>query len=201
MTMTENTELVLIESALAEFDKVSAGLAQLNKNFAGVLYDVERPEGMNSAKAARKLLREKRTGVERVRTEAKAPLLAIGRRLDTEAKRITAELEKLEDPIALQIENEEGRVERERLAAIAAEEQRVAAIKARIEAVYAMSVVPPNFTAAQLLNRRAEIDAVVPDDSFQEFREEAELRKKQAAAIVFGYHMTVLEQEKAAERA
>jgi len=198
--MTENTELVLIETALAEFDKVSAGLAQLNKNYAGVLYDVERPEGMNVAKAARKLLREKRTGVERVRTEAKAPLLAIGRRLDAEAKRITAELEKLEDPIALQIETEEKRTEREAAEKLAAETRRVEQLQMRINGIRRMALIPANSPAADFKARHDEVKALVIAD-YQELTDEAQSAKDQTAAILFGLHASAVAAEAEAVRA
>lgn len=133
--MSENNEMELIGTALQNFDRVSAGLALLEKNFKGMLYDVETAMGMEHAKAARAAIREPRYEVERLRKSAKAPLLALGKRLDAEATRITTALLTLEAPIQEQIKGEEDRLEREKLAREAAEAQRVADIYTRIEGI------------------------------------------------------------------
>ncbi len=106
-----NTDLQIIERALVEFSAVEAGLAVLRNDYANVVYDVATTAGMNDAKAARVALREPRYEIERIRKSAKAPLLALGKKLDSDAARITAEIEKLEGPIDAQIKAEEGRKE------------------------------------------------------------------------------------------
>ena len=133
--MTENNEMELIGTALQNFDRVSAGLALLERNYKGMLYDVETPMGMEHAKAARAAIRDPRYEVERVRKSAKAPILALGKRLDAEATRITNALLVLETPIDEQIKAEEDRKEREKLAKAAAEAARVAEIQRRIDAI------------------------------------------------------------------
>lgn len=71
--------------------------------------------------------REPRYEVERIRKAAKAPILAIGKRLDADAARITAELEKIEAPIDAQIkaEEREAKARRDAEAAEAAERLRL----------------------------------------------------------------------------
>lgn len=54
------TDIEQVQTALTEFDRVGAGLAQLAKNYSGVLYDVETPQGLAHAKAARLALRTPR---------------------------------------------------------------------------------------------------------------------------------------------
>src|ERR1017187_7000203 len=120
------TDIELVSTALADFDKVAAGLAILEKNYKGILYDVETSSGMAMAKASRVALRNPRYEIERIRKSVKAPLISIGKKLDGEAARITAEILKLEDPIQEQIKNEEERIERERQAAIDTENERIA---------------------------------------------------------------------------
>ncbi len=128
-----NTDLQIIERALVEFSAVEAGLAVLRNDYANVVYDVATTAGMNDAKAARVALREPRYEIERIRKSAKAPLLALGKKLDSDAARITAEIEKLEGPIDAQIKAEEGRKEAEKQARIEAEQKRVAEIQEGIE--------------------------------------------------------------------
>ena len=111
-----STELTEVTKAVAEFDRVGAGLAELRKQYGNVVYDVTTTAGMNDAKVARAAIREPRYEIERIRKAAKAPILALGKKLDTEAARITSELEKLERPIDGAIKAEEDRKEAEKQA-------------------------------------------------------------------------------------
>lgn len=132
-----NTDVELVSKALADFDVVSAGILELRKTYGGVVFDVATTPGMEAARAARATIREPRYRVESIRKEAKAPILALGKKLDADAARITAELLKIEQPIDQQIKSEEERKERERTAKIEAERKRVADIQARIGALRA----------------------------------------------------------------
>jgi colicin import membrane protein len=145
--MAENSDIQEVSNALASFDKVAAGLAVLTKQYGGVVYDVQTPRGMAAAKEARVAIRNPRYEIERIRKAAKAPLLAIGKRLDSEAARITTELMGIEDPIDQQIKNEEGRKERERAEAEAKEAARLAAIQERIDAIRRLPLLAAGKTA------------------------------------------------------
>src|SRR5687767_14031395 len=141
--MSTNTELAVVETAIANMDKVSVGIAELAKRFKGVVYDVTTQKGMTDAKAARAEIREPRYMVETIRKEAKAPILALGKKLDSEAARITAELLKLEEPIDAQVKAEETRKEREREAAIRAEQERMAKLNERIAELRGNQMLTP----------------------------------------------------------
>ena len=108
-----STNIEKVSGALAEFSRVEAGIAALTKAYAGVVYDVTTTEGMGAAREARRIIREPRYEVEKVRKDAKAPLLALGKEIDAEAKRITAALLAIEEPIDQQIAAEEARKEAE----------------------------------------------------------------------------------------
>lgn len=194
------TDIETVTTALVEFDKVTAGLAQLQKTYTGVLYDVEKPSGMEMAKAARQVLRQPRYAIERIRKEAKAPLLAIGKKLDTEAARITAEIMKLEEPIDQQIKAEEDRKENERLAKIAAEAKRVADIQARIESIRALPVRASGMPSAQIATIQAEAAAIVIDGRFQELSEQASTALAQSVAALAGLHAGAVAAEAEAAR-
>lgn len=125
-----STELTEVTKAVAEFDRVALGLASLREKYGSVVYDVATTAGMTDAKAARLAIREPRYEIERIRKAAKAPILALGKKLDSEAAQITGELEKLEAPIDGAIKAEEERKEREKNAA---EQQRLAEERAEFE--------------------------------------------------------------------
>lgn len=120
---------------IAEYSETAAALADLRARHAGVVYDITVPKEMRAAKEARAELRGLRTGLEKKRVEIKAPALERCRLIDAEAKRITAELVALEEPIDVQIKAEEARAESERLAKLEAERLRVEAIQQKIQAI------------------------------------------------------------------
>ncbi|WP_395119675.1 hypothetical protein ACFCQI_01795 [Rhodanobacter sp. FW102-FHT14D06] len=120
---------------IAEYSETAAALADLRQRHQGVVYDVAKPKEMKAAKEARAELRTLRTSLEKTRKEIKAPALERCRLIDDEAKRITAELVALEEPIDVQIKAEEARAEAERLAKLEAERLRVEAIQKKIQAI------------------------------------------------------------------
>lgn len=124
-----------VKSAISEYNPIAAVLADLTQRHKGVVFDVTQPSGMREAKAAAKDIAQYRIALEKTRVELKADVLKRGRLLDSEAKVIADKLAELEDPIVDQIKAEERRIEAERLAAIVAEQERLAAIeRARKEA-------------------------------------------------------------------
>lgn len=122
------TELQKVETALTEFQAIEAGLGALRNQYANVVYPVTTAIGMKEAIAARRAIRDPRIATEKVRKEAKAPILALGKQLDEKAKYITEELLKIEGPIDAQIKIEETRKEQ----AIYDENMRVIRIKEKI---------------------------------------------------------------------
>jgi hypothetical protein len=112
--------------SIAQYNPVTAGLAELRSRYEGKLFDCTDPE---EEKAARLAVREHvklRTSLEAVRKEIKEPALRHCQFIDSEARRIDAEIRKTEDPIYDQIQAEEKR--RQEI-----EAARVAAIKTKID--------------------------------------------------------------------
>lgn len=166
---------------IQEYTKTAAALAELREKYAGAKYDVTTTDGMKAAKGARGELRDLRTSLERTRVQIKAPALERCRLIDEEAKRITAALTALEDPIAEQIRHEETRRERERAEKIAAEERRVAEIRGRIDAIRRVPVELPNpATAEQCVRAGERIKDLHGDFEFDEFTVEAAEAKSAA---------------------
>jgi colicin import membrane protein len=127
------TAIADVNTAVAKFDRVAAGIDELKTKYEGVLFDVTTTKGMKEATDARAAIRAPRYEVEKVRKECKAPILALGKEIDARAARITGELLALEQPVHQQITAEEARKEAERKAKIEAERARVAAIQDDIE--------------------------------------------------------------------
>lgn len=126
---TIRTDLAKVETALAEYDKVSAGLAALYEQFpVDLVYDVTTTAGLAEATAHRAAYRDPRIDVEKMRKVAKAPVTAIGKNIDARAAWITAKLKLGEDPADAQIKAEENRRAKIKADKEAAEYGRVLAI-------------------------------------------------------------------------
>ena len=117
-------------TAIAEYRTTAAALALLRAKYAAP-FDVTTGQGLAAAKVARAEVRGLRGALEKTRAEIKAPVLAQGQRIDAEAKRITAELLAIEEPIDAAIQAEERRKAEEKAARARAEAARVAGLQAR----------------------------------------------------------------------
>lgn len=171
------------QTKIIEYSQTAAALAHLREKYAGIEYDVATPEGMQLAKAGRKELRGYRTGLEKVRKEIKAEALQRCQLIDGEARRITQELRALEDPIAEQIDAEQRRIDEEREAKIKAEEERVAGIHARIEDIRnSAEPIAWDSPSSDIKAVIAQLEKITVDDSFEEFRPQANDAKEAALA-------------------
>lgn len=138
---------------LAVFRKQDAIVADLKAKYMSLtIAGVSDRDGFDAVHKARMIVRDARVGVEKTRVELKSGLLDRGRRIDAEAKRVTALLDPIED--YLQRQEDVIVKEKER---IKAEEE--AARKARIK---------KRFDALQQLNFKGDF-TLVPEMSNEEF--------------------------------
>jgi len=142
-----------IGTQLQRFNPTDAAIAEMRERYMPLtiagLPDVE---GFNRVHDARMVVRDYRVQVEKTRKELKADALDYGRKVDAEAKRITALLE----PIETHLQTEEERITQERwkikhAAQIKAEEEE----KARKEA----EAVALRAEQDRLAQERAALDA------------------------------------------
>ena len=199
-----SADLQKVGAALTEYSKVDAGLAQLRQTYGAVIYDVKTTAGMDAARKARLAVREPRYRVEEIRKSAKAPLLALGKQIDGEAKRITAALLEIETPIDEQIRAEETRRETERKAKEEAERARVLAIQTKLAKLQSL---PEAYTSALAPEKLAAIITQLEGGltfDYQEFSDTAEELRKTALVALRQAHVEAIEreeQEAAAEAA
>ena len=195
-----SAEIEQVTLAVAAINKVEMGLNALRMSYEGVVFEVTTTKGLDDAKAARSEIREPRYEVERIRKAAKAPLLAIGKRLDSEAARITAELEKIEGPIHAQIQAEEARKEAEKQARIDAEVKRVQAIQERIADLRGNQTLSPTSGAGVIMDAINALDSVQIGDSFAEFQPQATDVKATALLKLWKLHVAAVEHQEEQER-
>lgn len=197
-----NAELVVVENALVSMSKVDAGLAALKQKFGAIVFDCKTPDGLKAAKLARNEVREPRLELERIREGAKAPVLALGRKIDGEAARIKKALLEIEEPIAAQIKAEEDRIEAERQAKIAAEQKRVGDIAVRIGEIRSAAALVGRqvLSAESIAHHIKDIESVAIDESFAEFQAGAQTAKEETLATLRQHHAAAVAREAEAER-
>lgn len=155
MTNLKNVDLENGTVEVIEYSQTNAALAMLREKY-GVVPDVETEEGYALAKAGIKELTTLRTSLEAARKREKDPYLKAGQIIDAEAKRITAELVQLEDPIKAAKKVVDDRLELQR-------QERIARLQLKVDAIKAMPGQvrgQPSAAIADMLDRVGEIDAM-----------------------------------------
>lgn len=171
------SELVRIEEALSEFEKITDGLAELAERYpTDLVYDVTTTKGMAEAIAHRAAWRDPRINVEKFRKIGKAPVLALGKNIDQRAAWLTEQLLIGEAAVDEQIKAEENRKEEIKRAKIASEFGRVEAIQTAIAEIHmdAMAVVgKPSSVIRERLDemRQRALDPLVFQESMAQAQE------------------------------
>lgn len=200
-----STAIVEVQNAVAEFDKVAEGIAELRKRYSGVVFDVRTSKGMDEAKKARQEIRTPRYEIERLRKDAKAAGLVRLRELHTaavaheaEQERIKAEREELAklraeaekhaaaERARLEEEERKARVEREAEAARQAEELRLE--RARLEEEQRAAREKQEAEAAaerkRIADEEAKARAIREEEARKLAEERAEFERQQEAARI-----------------
>lgn len=156
------------ESAITEFNQTAAGLAQLRADIEARTFDCSTTAGDREARGVRLNLVRLRTTIESERKRLNAPLLDRKALIDSEAKRIIAEVKALEEPIdavilAAEAEREARRQERERI-----EAERLAAINAQIDRIRAMPTLYVAATPAVITEAVNELQGMDLDALFDD---------------------------------
>ncbi len=184
-----------VQTELAAIDKISAGLAALEKAHPkNLACDVTTTKGMREAIAGRAAWREPRIATEKARKAAKAPVLELGRAIDKRAEQITALLIEGESNYDEQIKAEETRREAEKAAKAEAERARIQAIQDRIAELRGLPVValvPPSVLAFDI----EALEAAVIDATFEEFQGQAQLAKDETLDKLRAMHADAVARE------
>lgn len=208
-----NTELELSggDSALAEKQLITLDpaaytaavykpfqdrLALLKVEAPAVVYDVTTTAGMELAKKWRATCKAVRIDADKERETRKAPILKIGKLLESAYKEIETAVEPLEGRFDASIKAQEAIKEQERQAKIAAEQKRLSDIQDRItELRSAAGGRVVNAPSALILEYIADLEKIPVDDTFAEFRQQAEDAKSGALAALKDAHAQRVEQE------
>lgn len=174
-------QLITIEPAKyveLVFEPFAKRLADAKTLAAAAEFDVTTTAGMAVAVKHRATFREIRVASEKARKERKAPILEIGKLLDTRQKEIEAEIEPFESRFDAAIKAEEKRKDDEKIAKAVAESARISAIRKRIaemQAIPSMLVGKSSETIAAAIGSLEVVQITL--ESHQEFAGESEAVK------------------------
>ena len=188
---------VVSSTLVVEYVSTEAALAILRDRYAGRTFDVSTGKGMDVAKAARAEVKGYRTSLEAKRKEIKAPVLERCRLIDEEAKRITAALVEIEDPIDSQIKAEEGRKAAEKAERERIELARVTAIHAEIAKIRAY---PDAFANKPSADISMAMPHSLAEFDFAEFAETAQAALEDSKQRMKGMHAQAVLREQEAAR-
>lgn len=110
MTITAQAEILPMETKIVVYTPLRNQLAELKKQNQSLVFDYESKKGNADARSYVYKLRQTKSAVESARKKEKEESLNYGRKVDAEAKEITAELESMIDvhqKVIDEIENRE----------------------------------------------------------------------------------------------
>ena len=190
-----------VSQEVAKFDKIFAGLAELEKAYPiDVACDVRSTTGMKHAITGRAAWRGPRISVEKARQAAKAPILKLGKEIDAFAKDLEHQLLMGESHYDGQIKAEEKRKENERKSNAEAESLRIEKHVLRINLIrnYVSASVG---NKAEVISRSiAALEAYECGSFYEEYQEQAKTAKVETMARLCEMHAAAIASEIAAAR-
>ena len=147
------------------FKKTDAALALLSEKYSKIP-DVNTKDGYEFVKEGVKELTSYRTSLDAERQRIKKPYLDAGRIIDNEAKRITAKLVELEEPMKAAKKKVDDQKKRQ-------EEQRIARLREKVNAIYGMTARARNQPSAEIAKLIEEVDAIDTKRDYYDLTREA----------------------------
>lgn len=120
---------------LTIYSEARKELAVFEEKYQAIVPDCSTPKGMKSAKDCRKEIRDARSNLEDLRKETKAPVLAKGTQIDTEAKAIKEKLDALFTKFDDSIKAIENKAEIDAAKAAKAAEDKIHELEQREQAI------------------------------------------------------------------
>ncbi|VDH07615.1 hypothetical protein [Bordetella trematum] len=200
--MTDIADEVLDAPAkIKQYSPIEAGLAKLREQFAGVVFDVTTTKGLEDAKAARQAIRAPRYELEKARKALKAPALEYSKRIDSEAKRIEAELLALETPLDEAIKAEEARKEEIKAAKAREDLKRQQDIQERLDHIRDFATSAAGLSSAKIEAMRETLaEFQISTELYAHRAGEAMLLQEETLAKMDQLHSAALAQEQEAAR-
>lgn len=178
----------------AQFETAKASIAEVS-------YDITTAVGMRTAVECRAKFRDLRISAEKARKDRKAPILEIGKLLDSRYKEFEAEVEPLELRFDKDIKAEETRKENERAERARKEQERIESIQKEIAGIrgYADKAVGLSSTHVGDLTALL-LPLVIAEERFAEFTPQAKVAKAETLERLNELRRAASDQEAEQER-
>ena len=188
------------ETQIVEYDITAAAIEEMKKQYGGMKITDAISE--KAVREARTLVVSKRTAIEKKRKELKASALQWGRKIDDEAKRITALLLSLEEELKAEIEIVDNERKAKKAEKDRIEQERIDGIQIKIEAIKEKGLTTINLSSDDVTALCDEILAIqITEEVYQEFAEQAKAAKLATlSALDDIYNDKVIQEKEAAER-
>lgn len=166
--MGSTAELIQFDkNEIAAFSEFRSQLAQLKHDNEKAVFNYDDPKGNKEARSHVYKLRQTKSAVEKVRKEQKAEALDYGRKVDSQAKEISSEIDSMID------------VHEAPLKAI--EEKEAGRIQAHKDSIESMCVaLTGDESSAEIAELLQGLEAITIDDNYEEFKAEALLVKTES---------------------
>lgn len=174
--MTNESKGEAMKKQVVKYNVTDKEIANLKEEFQVIPHSLDRKEDYEFVRKGIAKIRTLRTTLEKKRKELKADALAWGKLVDGEAKRIRQELESIEQPMVDAKKKHDDAIEAEKERMRQAELARVEAIHQKMEA-FSLSVDVVHASSSTLTKKRSEIEEIIVDESFEEFKGQAEFKK------------------------
>lgn len=186
---------------IVRYDRTAAALNALRVIYQDVTFDLTTTAGDKAARAARLELVTLRTSLEKRRVEFKSPAIAFGKLVDSEAARITAEIEALEKPIDSQIKADEARRAAEKRVAAELEAARVAKLEAGLAVIRSYTGKAGGLPAARIeLGIEALKKMTFLEAAWGDYTARAEETRREVLEALVAMHAQTLGREQEARR-
>jgi len=181
--------------AIAEYNPVETGLADLRKRYGGVVYDLTNREEDKACRTARAECVQLRGRLETTRKRLKEPALRYSQLIDSEARRINTEIAKVEMGLDEQIRADEARREEERQRKANAAAAKRKAIQARIDQIRAIAARAVGKSAANIEEKVKLVVSQPIDALYGELIEEARQAKAETLTALRTMHANAVAHE------
>lgn len=186
---------------IVEYSRTESALAELREKYLGIVFDCSTTKGDKEARAARLELTTLRTSLEKKRKEFKAPALDFGKKIDSEAARVTAEILSIENPIDEQIKADEKRRADEKAERERVEAERIKAIKDKIATIRSFAAKCQGISAERISNGIEMVSKIgTSADEFAEFEGEAKTAQAETLQAMHELHVATKAREEEAAR-
>ena len=163
------------------FEPFQTRLDAAVKKAKAIKYIITTKEGLEAAKAGRKMFKDLRIETEKARKERKAPIMQIGKLLDSRAEEITLLIEPHEERFDADIKAEEKRIEDEKAARIKAEAEAAHAIQVKMDEIKNSPLAALSASAPATKSMIEYIGSIeITEENFGERFVEAEFAQKVA---------------------